>query len=100
MIVLINIVKILTKSTKMTTLALFKIKLLWNNVYDVIIPVHDVANKVLSCDSIYIVDVVMRPKFCNSSISMREVIITSILYRFDQRNDFFLNGSLSLSSIT
>ena len=63
MIVLINIVKILSKSTKMTTLALFKIKLLWNNVYDVIILVHDVTNKILSCDSIYIVDVVMRAKF-------------------------------------
>ena len=63
MIVLINIVKILSESTKMTTLALFKIKLLWNNVYDVIILVHDATNKILSCDSIYIVDVVMRAKF-------------------------------------
>ena len=38
--------------------------------------VHDVTNKVLSHDSSYIVDVV---KFSNSNISMREVIITSIL---------------------
>ena len=36
-------------------------------------------------DSNYIVDVVMWPKFVNYSISMREVIITSILYRFDQK---------------
>ena len=31
----------------------------------------------------------MRPKFGNSSISMREVIITSILQRFDLKNQFF-----------
>ena len=47
--------------------------------YDVIIPVHDVTCKVLSRNSNYIADVVMVPKFGNSSISMTEVIITSIL---------------------
>ena len=31
----------------------------------------------------------MWPKFGNSSISVREVIITSILYRFDQKNCSF-----------
>ena len=31
----------------------------------------------------------MLPKFGNSSISLREVIITSILYGFDQKNRFF-----------
>ena len=72
-------VTILMKSAKMATLGLLKIKLLWNNGYDVIIPVHDVANKILSHDSNYIVSLVMRPKFCNSSISMRQVVITSIL---------------------
>ena len=44
--------------------------------------VHDVSNKILSRDSNYIVDAVMRPKFGNASISMREVITTSILYEF------------------
>ena len=43
------------------------------------IPVDDVNNKFLECDSNYIVDVFMWPKFGSSSISMREVIITSIL---------------------
>ena len=30
----------------------------------------------------------MSPKFSNSSISMRQVIITSILKGFDQKKDF------------
>ena len=69
-------------SAKMATLAFLKIKLLWNKGYGVIISVHDVSNKILSRDSNYIVDVVMRPKFGNASISIREVITTSILYEF------------------
>ena len=54
-------------------------KLFWIKSYDAIISVHDVTNKILSRDSIYIVDVVKWPNFGNSGISMREVIITSIL---------------------
>ena len=50
-----------------------------NKVYDAIISVHDISNKILSRDTNYIVNVVMCPKIGNSSISMREVIITSIL---------------------
>ena len=72
-------VAILMMSAKMATLGLLKIKVFWNKGYDVIISVHDVTNKILSRDSNYIVDVVMWPKFGNSSISIREVIITSIL---------------------
>ena len=41
---------------KMATLGPLKIKLLLNNVYDVIISFHDITNKILSN---YIVDVVM-----------------------------------------
>ena len=78
-IVLINMVTILMMSAKMATPGLLKIKVFWNKGYDVIISVHDVTNKILSRDSNYIVDVIMWPKFGNSSISMREVIITSIL---------------------
>ena len=63
----------------MAALGLLKVKVFWNKGYDVIISVHDVTNKILSRDSNYIIDVVMWPKFGNSSISMREVIITSIL---------------------
>ena len=72
-------VTILMMSAKMATLGLLKIKVFWNKGYDVIISVHDVTNKILLRDSNYIVDVVMWPKFGNSSISMREVIIMSIL---------------------
>ena len=64
---------------KMATPELLKIKVFWNKGHDIIISVHDVTSKILSRDSNYIVDVVMWPKFGNSSISMREVIITSIL---------------------
>ena len=66
-------------SAKMITQALLKIKVFWNKGYDVIIPVDDVTSKILSHDSNYIVDVFMWPKFGNCSISMREVITTSIL---------------------
>ena len=79
MIVLVNMVTILMMPAKMATLGLLKINLLWNNGYDVVIPVHDVTNKFLSRDSNYIENVDMWPKFCNSSISMSEVIITLIL---------------------
>ena len=71
-------VTILMVPAKMATLELLKIKVFWNKDYDVIISVHDVTNKILSPDSNYIVDVVMWPKFGNSSISLREVPITSI----------------------
>ena len=64
---------------KAATPSLLKVKVFWNKGYDVIIYVHNVTNKNLSRDSNYIVDVVMLPKFDSSSISMREVIIISIL---------------------
>ena len=66
-------------SARMATLNLLKLTVFSNKGYDVITPVDEVINKILSRDSIYIVDVFMRPKFGNCSISMREVIITSIL---------------------
>ena len=62
-------------SAKVATLGLLKIKKFWNNVYDVIFSAYDVINKILSRDSNYIVDVVIWPKFGNSSTSMREVIL-------------------------
>ena len=66
-------------SAKMAAPGLLKITAFWNKGYDIIISVDDVSNKILSCDSIYIVDAFMWPKFGNCSISMREVITTSIL---------------------
>ena len=72
-------VAILMLSAKMDTLGLLKVKVFLNKGYDVIFFVYDVINKILSRDSIYVVNVVTRPKFGYSSISMREVVITSIL---------------------
>ena len=46
---------------------------------DISISVHEFTNKILSCCLNYIVDMFMRPKSDNSSTSMREIIITSIL---------------------
>ena len=70
---------ILMMSAKIATPGFLKITLFWNKSYDVIISVDDVTSKVLSRDSNYIRDAFMRPKFDNCSISMREVITTSIL---------------------
>ena len=67
------------RSLKLATPGLPGIKIFQNKGYDVIIIDYDAANKILSRNSNYIVDVVMLPKFGNSSISIREVIMTSIL---------------------
>ena len=64
---------------KMATLGLLKTKVLWSKGYDIIIFVYVVINKNLSRDSNYIVDLVMWPKFSDSSTSMKEAIINSIL---------------------
>ena len=79
---LINMVTILMMSAKVATPGLLKIKVFWNKGCDVIIFVYDVIKK-LSRDSNYIVNVVMWLNSGNSSTSMREVIITSILQAFD-----------------
>ena len=72
-------VAILMISAKMATPVVPKTKIVWKKGCDVIISAHDVASPILSRDSNYNVNVVMWPKFGNSSISVREVIITSIL---------------------
>ena len=61
---------------KMVTTSLLKTMVFWNKDNDVIIPTHDVTNKILSLNSNY---VTMWTKFGKSSISMREVIIASVL---------------------
>ena len=71
-------VRILMISAKMAAPVLLKIKVFWSKYYDIIISVNDVTNKILSRDSNYIVDAAIWPKFGNSSISMRNVIIKSI----------------------
>ena len=82
-------VAVLMVSGKMTTLGLLNTKVFQNKGYDVIMFVHDVTKKLLSRKSNYIVDLVMKPKFCNSSISMWEVIMTSILQGLDQKSQYF-----------
>ena len=72
-------VTILMMSAKIALLGLLKIEEFWFEGFDVSIYVHDLTNKILSHNSNCIADVVMWPKFGNSSISMEEVIITSIL---------------------
>ena len=72
-------VKILMMSGKMATPALLKIKVFWNKCYYVIYSVYDATNKILSLQSNYNMDVVMWPKFGNSSICIREGIVTSTL---------------------
>ena len=67
-------------SAKMATPGLLKIKVFSDRGYDIIISIRDaVTDKILSLDSNYTEDVVVWPKFGNSSISMREDIITSNL---------------------
>ena len=66
-------------SEKLATLGLLKILVFWNKGYESIISVYYVTNKKLSRDSNYSVDVVIWIKFSNSNISMRDIIITSIL---------------------
>ena len=78
----------LIMSAKVVPPGLLKIKIFQNESYDIIIPDYDFINKILSRDSDYIVEVVMWPKFGNSSISTREVIITSISEAFDQKKHF------------
>ena len=73
----------------MAILGLLKIMVFWSKGYEVMISVHDVTSKILSHDTNHIKDLGVWPKFGNSSISMKEVIITRILKGFVQRNHFF-----------
>ena len=70
---------ILMMSAKIATLGLLKIKVFWNKGYNVIISVYEVTSEILSRDLNHIVDVVTWPKFGNSSIPLKKVIITSTL---------------------
>ena len=65
-------------SAKLASLGLLEIKIFWDTVYEVIVSVHDITNKILLCDLNYIVDVVLLPTLAFDK-SMTESIITSIL---------------------
>ena len=72
-------IKIFMMSAKLANPDLLKMKAFWKRGYYVIYSVYNVTNKMFSHESNYIVDVAMWPKFGNSGICIREVIITSIL---------------------
>ena len=76
-------------SARLAILGLLKTKIFWNNGYDVLISVYDVTKNFFSHGSKYIADLVMWPKFGNSSTSMGECIINPNLWRFDQKKNFF-----------
>ena len=59
--------------------------------------IYNATNKILSLDSNYIVDVVTWPKFGNSTISMKEVIISSFWFKF---NDLRLTQGMALKVYT
>ena len=82
-------------SAKLATLDLLKIKVFWNKGYNAIVFVDDVTNKILAVESNYFVDVIMWPKIGNSSISMREIIITSVLQKTIKKT-IFLRCALGL----
>ena len=71
-------VAILMMSAKLATLGLLKINVFLNKGFGVIIFFHGVTNKSLLRDSNHIVDGVMWAMFGHSSISMREVVMTSM----------------------
>ena len=62
---------------------LYEVNIFQNKGYDIIFVEYFVNNKMLSGDWNYTV------KIDNSSISIKEVIITSMLWGFDQKNHFF-----------
>ena len=66
-------------SAKIIIVGLNRVKVFLNKVYDIIIFVNDATNKFLSIEWSYIVGVIIRSKFGNSSTSMKEVNITSTL---------------------
>ena len=76
-------------SAKLATPGILEINAFWKKVLDVVISIHDVTNRILLRNSNYIVDVVIWPKLGNCGISMREVIIISILQGLDQKDWFF-----------
>ena len=55
-------IAMLIMSAKLATLGALKIKVFWNKFYDVKISVHDATNEILSPDSNYVVNVVVRSK--------------------------------------
>ena len=76
-------------SAKLATPIFPKLNKFRNKGSDAIILDDGVTNKILSRDSNHIVDVAMWPKIGKFSISVREVMKTTILQGFDQKSHFF-----------
>ena len=85
-------------SAKMATPGLVKITTFWNG-YDFIIPVNDVNNIVLSCDSNYNADVLMWPKFVREKLSERTYHDLNFIKIWPEKT-LFLRGGLGSSSIS
>ena len=98
-IVLIKMVIILMMSAKLATLAFLKIKLFWNQGYDVIISVPEVTNKILWRDSNYIADFVKWPKMGNSSHFYKRSFHNLNFIRIWPKTPLFWRGGLGSSSI-
>ena len=80
----LKVLAILMISAKLLILGLLKTKSFWNKVYDVLVCLWRKQDNFITG-----LDGVMWSKFVKSSISMCEVIITSVLKVFDQKNQFF-----------
>ena len=89
-------VPILMMSAKLATPDF--LNLFWNKDYEVMIFVFDITNKILSRNSNSIVDLVMLPKFANSSISMRKVTLMRLKWIWPEKTNF-LRSALDSSSI-
>ena len=89
-------VPILMMSAKLATPDF--LNLFWNKDYEVMIFVFDITNKILSRNSNSIVDLVMLPKFGNSSISMRKVTLMRLKWIWPEKT-IFLRSALDSSSI-
>ena len=80
-------------SAKLATPGLLEIKIFQWKCCEVIKLDYDITNKTLPRESSYIVDVVMWPRFGNSRISIREVIIISVLKEFAIKTTFLKRWS-------
>ena len=72
----VMIPEVLMVLVKMGIPGLPKMKVFWKKGYDIIISTLDVTKKFMSRDPNYYANLFMWPKFGNSSISVREVVIT------------------------
>ena len=84
-----NMIAIFMISAKFASPIFLEIKVFWSKGYDAIISISDITSKVLPSDLNYIANVLMWPEFGNSNGSMTKIIVTLILWRFDQKNWLF-----------